>query len=187
MFFLAHRIRRLPAGPSEHRRGRGVWWLRQHLPSRRGDWETTGRDCGGAARIGAEVGRWPSATAPGDPCCPWRRADERAGARHRVLPAKLQKHPEQGRRKPPAIKYLHFQLTFHAQIGYGAAHAHAPRGTDTGRFPKTISSSSARRSPIIRRRVARPGRSRGVKGGTWAIRGSRTVARGGQRSHEETA
>jgi predicted DNA-binding transcriptional regulator AlpA len=47
---------------------------------------------------------------------------------------KTAKHPEQGRRKPPAIKYLHFQLTFHAQIGYGAAHAHAPEGPTPADF-----------------------------------------------------
>jgi hypothetical protein len=47
---------------------------------------------------------------------------------------KAAKRPGQGRRKPPAIKYLHFQLTFHAQIGYGAAHAHAPEGPTPADF-----------------------------------------------------
>jgi hypothetical protein len=57
-----------------------------------------------------------------------------ASPKGRCPSGKAAKRPGQGRRKPPAIKYLHFQLTFHAQIGYGAAHAHAPEGPTPADF-----------------------------------------------------
>jgi hypothetical protein len=64
-----------------------------------------------------------------------RARREAAAGDEQVCPSgKTAKHPEQGRRNPPAIKYLHFQLTFHAQIGYGAAHAHAPEGPTPADF-----------------------------------------------------